>query len=394
MRKYIVIILFSLIIFPIKASTSDSLQVSLLTVKPRPDKVYTLYGHSALRLYHPQKGLDHVFNWGTFDSSDPFFIYRFIKGDTDYFLSLSSYREFLYQYSLSNATVIEQIIDLSPEEKEKLFQLVSSNLLEENIVYRYNYFFDNCTTRIRDLVENATNHSVIYPEQKEKVTFRDLIHSCTDPYPWMTFGIDLLIGSGADSLIHQRQELFLPMNLKDAFDNSYIIDPNEGSKRNLVLSSQTIMQSVPKENEKDFLGDSPLVIGILVLLFYTGVILFGLFRRREYRGAFPILFLVAGCAGIIIVFLLLLSDHPCVSPNWNILWLHPFHCIGFAGYFFKKSYSLISLYHSVNLLLLCILLISWHWLPQTLNTANIPYILCLGMVSAFWLINKKRKRNE
>ena len=391
MKKYISLFFSLLIVLSGKAVNMDNLQVSLLTVLPRSNQVYTVYGHSALRLSSPGEGLDEVYNWGTFDFDDsPFFIYRFIKGETDYFLSSTSFSSFIAYYTYVNSTVKEQILNLTNEEKRELVKLIATNQLPENIIYRYNFLFDNCTTRIRDIIEESTNNSLTYPRQEKQVTSRELIHSCTNPYPWMTFGIDLIIGSGADSLISMREEMFLPVNLMNVLDESYIIEEGEVN-RPIVSSNLTVFQAIPRPHSSSFF-DSPLYIGILIFFIYLGLAFWGVIKKRQLRGAFSILFLLAGVAGCIVGFLLVGSTHPCVSPNWNILWLHPFHFIGFIGYFFRKSYPLISLYHIVNLLLLCFLLISWQWLPQTLNTANIPYMLCMAMASGLWLFSTKRKK--
>ncbi|GHT02068.1 hypothetical protein FACS189421_14620 [Bacteroidia bacterium] len=254
----------------VKAFQTDSLQVSLLTVLPRPNEAYTIYGHTALRLYDPEQRTDVVFNWGTFDFDAPHFLYRFVKGETDYFLSYTDYKHFLYVYSMGNATMVEQVLNLTAEGKEALMQKLSLNLQPENLVYRYNFLFDNCTTRVRDLIEQSTEDQLVYPEQTGTTTFRQLIHSCTEPYPWMTFGIDLLIGSGADSLINARQELFLPLKLKEALDNTPI-----------VISSKQVLTSVPEQVVKRWFWESPLTIGILIFLVYLVVAGMGWWKHRN-----------------------------------------------------------------------------------------------------------------
>jgi hypothetical protein len=380
MRHYLFYILVLLISLPAKAFETKKLQVSLLTIMPRPDEVYTVYGHTALRLYDPEQQTDAVFNWGTFDFNASHFLYRFVKGETDYFLSVTDYKHFLYTYSHGNATVVEQILDITPEGKEKLFQILALNIQPENVMYRYNFLFDNCTTRVRDIIENCTGQSLVYPEQIEKTTFRKLIHSCTKPYPWMTFGIDLLIGSGADSLIHFRQELFLPLHLKKALDQSLV-----QASTPIVISEERILTAVFKDTPKLNFWASPLVTGFLIFSFYLLITWAGWIKKRQLKGIFAPLFFAAGAAGCLIGFVTLFSYHPCTSPNWNLLWLHPFHWIAFAGYFFKKTYPFLFWYHTINLILLSAVLIGWHWLPQTLNTADIPYILCLGLASGYSL---------
>jgi hypothetical protein len=379
MRHCLIFFLAVCAVLPAKALETENLQVSLLTVMPRPNKVYTIYGHTALRLYDPVQHVNAVFNWGTFDFRASYFLYRFIKGETDYFLSVTDYESFLYAYSYDNAAVIEQILNITPEGKEALLQILSLNLQPENLVYRYNFLFDNCTTRIRDIIEKCSTDPLVYPEQTEKVTFRELIHSCTAPYPWMTFGIDLLIGNGADSLIQARQELFLPEKLMLAFD-----------KIAIVSETEQVLKTVNEPVVKLKFWDSPMIIGFLLFTGYVLIAVWGRLKKRRFKGFFAPLFLVAGAAGCLVCFTTLFSEHPCTSPNWNLLWLHPFHLIAFAGYFRRlrvksATTKLIVGYHTVNLILLSVLLIGWHWIPQTLNPADIPYILCLGLASFFYI---------
>jgi hypothetical protein len=372
-----------------KSQTYDRLKVSLLTIEPRPGEVYTVYGHTALRLSDPSRQMDAVLNWGTFDFQTSNFLYRFLKGETDYCLSMSAYGIFYYSYSRINATVVEQVLDIPDEEKGALIEALTENLLPQNLEYRYNFLFDNCTTRPRDIIEKFCGGKLIYPEQTEQTTFRDLIHSCTHPYPWMTFGIDLLIGNGADSLINVRQELFLPGKLMEALNHSFALR-EDGEEHPLVVSSEVIIQSTGNESPQLRFWDSPLIAGFLVFFVYLFLTVWGGLKKRRFRGFFAPLFFIAGLAGCLVAFITLFSYHPCTSPNWNLLWLHPFHLIAFAGYFFKKSFRFISWYHIVNLVLLSCLFFGWHWIPQVLNTADIPYILCLGLASGYWLYAMKR----
>jgi hypothetical protein len=394
MKRYVLFFLIALAFQPLKAWNIDGLQISLLTVEPRPNEVYTIYGHTALRIYDPTDGKDSVFNYGTFDTSVPNFLLNFVLGKTDYFLSVSSYEYFLYYYYRENSTVIEQILDISPVGKAEILQMLSINLLPENRTYRYDFLFDNCTTRIRDIIENYNGGKLIYPKQTKEVTFRDLIHSCTYPYPWMTFGIDLLIGSGADSLISLRQELFLPMRLKEVLDETYVLT-SENEKHPIVISSENVLTSTSESIVSINFWEQPYFYGWMLCVVFLAIVVIGLLKiKRKQEVAFSLLFLVAGIVGFIVAFITLFSEHPCTSPNWNLLWLHPFHLITFSGYFFKKSYRFITCYHLVNLVLLSGLLIGWNWIPQEFNIANIPFILCLGLASGHWLYITKKQKDE
>jgi hypothetical protein len=388
MRRCLFYFSILLTIFPANAFETERLQVSLLTAMPRSNEVYTIYGHTALRLYDPVQQIDAVFNWGTFNFNAPRFLYRFIKGETDYCLSVTEFEQFLFTYYMGNAAVAEQILDIMPEGKEKLLQILSLNLQPENLTYRYNFLFDNCTTRVRDIIENCMDNSLTYPEQDGKATFRQLIHSCTEPYPWMTFGIDLLIGGGADSIIPFRQELFLPLHLKEALDKSYV-----GGSNPIVVSEKQLLISIPEDKTLN-VPNFPLITGFILFFFYLVIAGAGWIKKRAFKGFFAPLFFVAGAAGCLIAFVTVFSCHPCTSPNWNLLWLHPFHWIAFAGCFLRKTYPLLFWYHIINLVLLSVVLIGWQWMPQVLNTANIPYMLCLLTASGYWMYGCTRNKNR
>ena len=361
--------------------SNDNLQISLLTVEPRDNGVHTIYGHTALRVCDPTREIDVIFNWGIFEFDSPLFLYLFIKGETDYLLSDAPYEYFHYTYSKGNATVKEQVLAIPNENKQAFIEALALNLQPENQEYRYNFLFDNCSTRPRDFIEKYCGGKLTYPEQKEKVTFRDLVHSCTNPYPWMTFGIDLIIGSGADSLVSIRQELFLPGKLMDALNQTVVITET-GETRPIVTSFETIINSSESKTHGQKFWDSPFNIGFVFLFIYMTLSIVGLIKKQKFRIPFALLFLLAGVGGCLVAFVTLLSSHPCTDANWNLLWLHPFHFIGFAGFFLKKSYSLIRWYHWSNLVLLSLFIILWGWIPQQLNSACIPFAMCLWISSS------------
>ncbi|GHT62027.1 membrane protein [Bacteroidia bacterium] len=367
------------------------MQVSLLTVMPRSKAVYTIYGHTALRLYDPAQSIDAVLNWGYFDSSKPNFLYHFFLGETDYFLNATSTQEFMFAYQWGNSTVVEQVIHIPDSLKTSLLQMLQTNLLPENVEYRYNIFFNNCTTRPRDIIEQFCGGTLIYPKQNEAVTIRKLVHGCTEHYPWIEFGIDLVIGNGADSLISQYNEMFLPERLMNLLDQSVVRTP-DGTEHPMVLSEKTILQSEDDSIVKN--GSwftKPMAVSIFIFLIYLIITILACRKKHFCLLPFALLFLVAGLSGCLIAGLAFFSLHPCTSPNWNLVWLHPLHLIGFTGFLFKKYYGWFRWYHAVNFVLLSCFLLGWHWIPQALNTAFIPLIGCLWLVSGYQYLYLKGK---
>ena len=394
MKKILFLLIFILsnsIFSGIYAISGDDTQISLLTVMPRPNEVHTVYGHTAVRITNHSEGIDDVYNYGTFDFNAPNFIYRFIKGETDYFLSTNPFRLFEYHYTARNSTVIEQVLDIPSKEKEEIINFLIINKQPKNREYRYNFCFDNCTTRPRDIIEKYCGGNLIYPESEKNITLRNLIHECTAPYPWMNFGIDLIIGSGADSIISKRTELFLPIKLMEALDRAYVLD-NRQQQRPIVSSKQTIIRSELSTPEK--LWNSPMKIGIIMVIHCLVFAIIGYFRKKSFRFFFALMFLNAAIAGCVIAFVTLGSLHPCTSYNWNLLWLNPLCFIPVVGYFFKKTYRFIRWYHWSNFVLLSGILLGWHFIPQELNIACIPFIVCLWISSGYKLLIDKKLNKE
>ncbi|MFA5656727.1 MAG: DUF4105 domain-containing protein, partial [Dysgonamonadaceae bacterium] len=226
MKKSIVTAFLLTIIsfFSLSAQTelSDNAKISLMTAYPWTGAIYSLYGHTVLTVADDSTGVDAVFNYGYFDSSQPDFLYRFLRGETDYVLGVTSFNDFLLENKMKGVEVVTQELILTKGQKQQLWEDLYINALPENRRYRYNYFYDNCATRPRDIVEKVVNKPVIYPATNSNQTFRDLIHECVGEFSWMEFGIDLLIGSDADKYITDREKMFLPVYLMHAFADAKV----------------------------------------------------------------------------------------------------------------------------------------------------------------------------
>ncbi len=199
-----IIIMCLLSVFQIAAEAqpvnhnNDSCQISLLTCSPGKE-IWAQYGHTAIRYNNKVTGQDIAINYGLFSSDQPFFILRFIFGLTDYRVGAEPMDMFLAQYSYEGRGVIEQVLNISPKDKELIGKALEENLKPENQVYRYNFFYDNCTTRARNMIVNHLHGKVIYPTPKgQEPTFRSLIHKWNHNYEWSQFGEDLLLGINAD----------------------------------------------------------------------------------------------------------------------------------------------------------------------------------------------------
>lgn len=374
----------------------DSLQISLLTVHPRDKAVYAIFGHTAIRVKDEAGRFDLIYNYGYFDSSKPNFIYYFVKGDTDYVLGIDEFDYFIYKYALDNSQIEEQVLQLSVEEKKNIFRFVNHNALPENREYRYDYFFDNCTTRPRDIIEMFTKGQISYPLQEHPTTLRKLVDGCTAPYPWLQFGINVVIGSGADSTVHLRTEMFLPLKLMYALDGATVTS-TDGTTYPLVQKEMSLLQKFDDSSAatKGCLS-SPVTVTSLLFILILGVSIAGYRKQRLYRGVDIALFGTIGIAGLIVAFISFISTHPCTAANYNIAWAHPLHLIAAICFSIKSLKRFNNYYHLINFAVLLAFILFWKFIPQEIPLAGILIASCLLLRSGFQLVasgimTKKKK---
>lgn len=369
------------------APLSESAEISLLTSTPIDDAVYTLYGHTSLRILDREKGTDLLFNYGIFSFAKPHFIYRFAKGETDYMLDAYPLKYFISECQMRGSGLNEQVLNLTQKEKEAIWEALVINLQPANKVYRYNFFFDNCATRPVALIEKYTRGTIRYPKQEYEYTFRELINDCTRNHPWLTFGCDLVLGSPTDRIATQHETFFLPKYLEQSFAGATILQP-DGSCRPLVKLSRTLVEAQPEETDNKATL-TPMAAGLLLLALVVIVTAWEYRKKTYFRIVDFILFLAAGAGGVILFFLSFISVHPCMWPNWWLIWLHPLHLIGAILFLVKKLNKAAYYYHFINFAALTCLILGIGFVPQHLNGAFIPLILCLWIRSAYGLVRKK-----
>lgn len=296
-------------------TTPDSVVISLLTCSAGQE-VWAQYGHTALRVHNKATGSDLAVNYGVFDSSQPNFVLRFVFGLTDYSMGVIPMELFLKEYALEGRGVTEQVLNLTPKDKEAICKALQDNARPENVVYRYNFFYDNCTTRARDIVLQHLGGKVAYgPWQDHGKSFRNLIHRCNGNDPWARFGEDLLLGIGADRPITRTQAQFLPDNLRADFA--------QATYHGLPLVAQTtqLLPAVTQSNAS-YSGIDPgwSIIIFAVLSFAISVI--EDLKGKIYWGVDLVCMLLSGIPGIILT-AMLFSQHPTVRVNLLLLIFNP-----------------------------------------------------------------------
>ena len=302
----------------------DSVEFSLLTCSPH-EEVYSLYGHTALRYrdFHKGKEADLVFNWGVFNFKAPHFVARFVFGLTDYELEIAPFSLFCKYYQQWGSSVTEQVLNLTAEEKLALNQALEENYQPENRVYRYNYFYDNCSTRPRDIIERSISGKVVYESRNDyKPSFREMIHEKTRHHDWATFGNDLLLGLKADLKTTREEQEFLPDNLLYDLDHA-TIHGSDGSYRPLVKEHRMPVQPGVQRITPDF-PCSPTECFVCLLIVSLLIAAIELKRHKTFLLWDALLMLCLGLAGCVL-FAMIFSQHPTTSLNLQLLLLNPLH---------------------------------------------------------------------
>ena len=292
-------------------------RVSVLTCSPG-EEAYSLFGHTGLRYCDSDRGIDVVFNYGYFSFNAPNFIWRFILGETDYMVGAVTYDIFVREYMERGSAVTEQVLSLTPEQEQALFALLLENCGPENCVYRYNYFYNNCTTKIRDKVFSVNQPS--FEGERDGVTFRDELSRMLASHPWYSFGINLLLGSDVDCCASRSDLQFIPGNFMDDLGNAWTIDC-VGKKIPFVKETETSVAGVERLCKRN--NFTPFNASLLLLLFTLIVMLCEVRRRTVFWWYDVVLMLLQGLSGALLLFMALFSEHPAVDSNWLILLLNP-----------------------------------------------------------------------
>ena len=321
MKKGLLYIVLTFILSVVNATVGaqsmtnpDRIQISLLTCSPGKE-VWAQYGHTAIRYYDKESGKDLAINYGIFSLDQTYFIPRFVLGMTDYRMGVQPMDMFLAQYSYEGRGVVEQVLNLSAEDKEVIYKALQENMKPENVVYRYNYFFDNCTTRARDMLVNHLHGKVVYPPAEEDATFRSMIHKWNNKYEWAQFGEDLLLGVNADRKTTKSEQQFLPENLRSDFDKARYNGKPLVKGTNVLLDAET-------EVAEPVFPLSPLSVALIFAVISLVMMLFSYRRQQVYWAWDLALMLTSGLMGIIF-FVMIFSQHPCVSLNFILLFFNP-----------------------------------------------------------------------
>lgn len=345
---------------------SDEASISLITCSPG-NELYSLFGHSAMRVTDPEMNMDIVFNYGTFSFNEDFY-FNFAMGKLNYQLSVSPYDRFVRAYHDEGRGIIEQTLNLDSTQRQAVFDFLDWNYQPENKYYLYDFFYDNCSSILRDVLDTSLQGQVVFADLTEPTSpsFRNIIDRYLIYHPWGDFGIDLGLGLPCDKIASSREYMFLPDKLLEAYDHATINDAP------LVETKKTVLEPVGLTESWSLTQPIPLfwiLFGVIALLSAIG------YRKgRLLKGIDVMLFVIYGAVGALIFFLWFITDHNATANNFNMLWAWPTHILAIPLLFFQKTRKAYWIIYGG---LLVLTLITFPFLPQMLHMATIPLMMTM-----------------
>ena len=357
---------------------SDQASISLLTCVPGTE-LYSAFGHSAIRVRDPLNQLDRVYNYGTFDFDTPGFYLKFARGQLNYYLNAYEFRLFVREYQYYKRSFSEQVLNLTRDQAQDIYDFLEFNHLPENRFYQYDFFFDNCATRIGDVFFESLEGKAELAEKDEpgEKTFRNLLDEYLGEKPWADFGIDLALGAVIDRPATLWEKTFLPDYLAEVLNKAEI--RTTAGPEPLVKATRNLYET-----------ESPIkaaawwmypIVPFSLLALIVGFFTWNNWQNRPDRyTADGILFTLAGIAGIILLLLWVATDHDATKDNWNILWLFPLHIIPGILLLFNRKPRWLIYYFAIAAAECCLVLIGGWIIPvlsQQFHLAIIPLLLIL-----------------
>ncbi len=349
---------------------SEQAEISVITCGPGQEAVFTAFGHSAFRVYDPVNGINAAFNYGVFDFDQPNFYLNFARGHNRYRLAVQDFERFEYVYQYYNRYVHEQVLNLTLEQKQELFDYLIWNAQPENQFYFYDYFYDNCATKLPEIVQKVFGVSVVF--DGSYITKPLSIRALTDLYlkyqPWGDLGIDLCLGLPMDKIATPYEHMFLPDYVEYGFDHATI------NGKPLVKQKVIRYEARPETFSNGIF--QPLYVFSLFAVITLALTLYDFKRRKTSNWFDALLFGAIGLIGVLLFLLWVATDHRAAANNLNVLWALPTH---FASAFLVfKPREWVKKYFLIVLITNSLLLVSWAWLPQTLHFSLVPIVIALS----------------
>ncbi len=362
-----------LLIFSLSLSAQNNIahtRISVITCGSGED-LYSLFGHTAIRIIDSTKRTDTVYNWGGFTFDEPYFYLKFLRGRLLYFSSADNFPDFLYEYVEEHRSVYEQQLNLDSASKQKIIDAIKFNMQGNNRFYKYDFLLDNCTTRVKNIVlKNVNGTTITYKIVPDKTTSRDLMHFYLERggQQWTKLGMDILLGSRVDWVVSNDEAMFMPEFFMKGLANSKRGNVSFANNANVLLQGD-----IPQTDSGTYL---PFIIlsGICIIVFILSK-LEAAWAKTITRIVDSLLLYITGLIGILILFMWFGTDHTVCRNNFNVAWALPFNLP--AAFFLIKKPAWLSNYFFIAAVITAVFIAAWFWLPQQLNSALLPVVILL-----------------
>jgi hypothetical protein len=330
-RQLLIYMLIMLCLFASHCSFSQQLsaeaRISLINYGAGDDDISSAFGHTEIRVVDPVLGIDQNYSYGGFNHSADGFVIKFLKGTLPYYIAVHQLDQVAYYYLQTNRSIREQTLNLSYYQRNQLISNLKKNHLPENRYYRYQFFYDNCATRPRDMITAVCGDSLIIPSRSRRTgkSYRDWMNEYLTEKPWYQLGMNLALGSPSDLPTDGWQAMYLPDQLAAQLQQATIRQTN-GKVIPLVQNEQTLFAPHKEVEQPLSFADRPDVVcalfGILIILFSIVRFLSG---RNVDRWLDHILFGASGFMGWFLLILWLIRDDGVTAWNPSLLYLMPLH---------------------------------------------------------------------
>lgn len=361
---------------------AEKAYVSVITFGAGQEELYTAFGHSGIRVCDSTQGFDIFFNYGVFDFNQPHFYLNFARGYLNYMVDGYDYSAYEQHYIQRGRFVHEQVLNLTGAQKQKVLDYLVWNTQPANKYYPYDYFYNNCATKVRDAMEAALGPEIAFDSTyiKTNYTIRNLTDLYLGQQPWGDLGIDICLGLPMDKKASPYEYMFLPDYIESSFDHATNLTTAQ------PLVKQKIIVFEPDPAAAPFHWFHPwIVFGILFAV--ASMITWKDWKEKRLTRWFDVpLFLTVGLIGVLLFFLWTLTDHRAAANNFNLLWALPTHAVAAIFLLKKERPAWLQKYFLIVTILTALLLGSWYLLPQMLNRFLIPVV---GVILMRALVNMR-----
>jgi len=302
----------------VQRDDSSHLRISILTCGVG-DELYAAFGHTGVRIIDSVRHTDEVYNYGTFNFYDPDFYQKFMLGKLPYYLDKGPYNDFMSVYVEEKRGVREQVLNLNAKQKRAFVAYLEHNIQPEHKYYKYDFMWDNCCTRVRDIFPNVLGGEFYFGDilTQRKLSYRYIINYYLIDKHWERFGINLLLGSPIDTVMSEDGVMFLP----DYLYKGLVHAKYRGQH---IVQEDKVLLDYKHVETRSLDGPLWMMIGILVLTVLSFLV--PAFRYLKSFIRFTLLF-VTGLLGLFMLFMWLCTDNQGCSGNYNILWALPLNIV-------------------------------------------------------------------